>query len=268
MLKDRKIRVGITHGDVNGIGYEVIMKTLADERIVELCTPVVFGSTRLFSYYEEKVTAEGFVYNSINNLDEIQDGSVNVYNVLRNEIVVEPGCDSKISGEAALLSLQAAVEAIKAGYVDVLVTAPINKHAMQSTDKFDFAGHTEYLEHELGDQDHHSLMILFNENIRVALVTTHVPISEVSQLITRDRVYDYLVRFNKSLKDDFGIDCPKIAVLSLNPHGGEQGAIGKEEIEQIKPAIEKGFTENIFAFGPMPLMDFSERDVMVNLTGC
>jgi len=250
MSKDSKIRVAITQGDINGIGTEVIMKALADERICEFCTPVVFGSSRLFSYYRDRVTVENFMYNRINDTAEIRDGAVNILNVVQEEIPVQPGCETEASGRASLRFLQSAVEALKAGEVDVLVTAPICKHAMQLTGEFPYAGHTEYLEAELTEEKGHALMILYSSDMRVALVTTHVPLSDVPALITEERVYDYISRFNASLKQDFGIDCPQIAVLSLNPHASDGGMIGVEEKSAILPAIQKAFAEGVFAFGP------------------
>ena len=245
----QSIKVGITHGDINGISYEVVMKALSDERITELCTPVLFSTAKLASYFRKTSTAEGFEYHLIPDASSAKEGKINLVNVSDEEFKVEPGKVTAESGRAAFLSLHAATEALKAGDIDILVTAPINKDAMQS-DEFRFPGHTEYLESELGEEGDRALMILFNDVMRVALVTVHVPLSEVASRITKDAVLGKIRAFAGSLRQDFGIDGPKIAVLALNPHAGDGGLLGTEEKEFISPAVEEAFAEGIFAFGP------------------
>lgn len=242
------VRVGITHGDINGIGYEVIMKALADERMMELCTPVIFGSAKLVAYYKNIIDAEGFNYTQIRSLDEIEDGDCNFYNISDEEFKVDLGQPTEISAKAAMMSLEKAVAALKDGFIDVLVTAPINKKVMQSAG-FDFPGHTEYLENEYGN-GYKAMMLLFNDDVRVALVTTHLPLKDVPAAITKDIVMEKIRNLYNTLRKDFTFDCPKIAVLSLNPHCGDDGLLGTEENEIIKPAIEESYAHKIMAFGP------------------
>lgn len=243
------VKVGITHGDINGISYEIILKALGDERITELCTPVLFGSQKIIAFYKKLLGIDSFEYKTVTSAAFAAEGRVNLVNVTGEEFKIEPGVLSKESGRASLLSLRKGVEALKRGEIDVLVTAPINKDAIQGDD-FNFPGHTEYLESELGGDDDKALMILFSDVMRVALVTTHLPIADVASHITKEAVADKIRAFNASLKKDFGIDGPKIAVLSLNPHAGDGGLLGTEEQTQIEPAIAETFNEGIFAFGP------------------
>lgn len=247
---NRPIRVGITHGDINGISHEVMIKALCVEGMTDLCTPVIFGSAKLFSYFKRQLGVEEFNINQIHEASQARNGHINLVNISDEEFKVEPGKATAESGRAALLSLQAAVDALKEGSIDVLVTAPINKDTIQS-DEFHFPGHTEYLEEELGEEgEDKALMILFNDLMRVALVTTHLPLSRVSEEISKEKVAEKIRLFNSVLKRDFGIDGPKIAVLSLNPHAGDNGLLGNEEEESIRPAIEETFEEGIFVFGP------------------
>lgn len=244
----KKIKVGITHGDPNGIGYEVILKTLSDQRITELCTPIVYGSAKIASYYRKGMELPQLQMNTIANATQAKDGDVNIINVVGEDFKIEPGVASKSAGEAAFAALERAVTDLRGGDIDVLVTAPINKETIQS-DTFTFPGHTEYLQSSLGDGKE-ALMILANERLRIALVTTHLPISKIADAITKDAVIGKLRIFNDSLKRDFNIDNPRIAVLSLNPHAGDNGLLGSEESEVIAPAIEQAHEEKIFAFGP------------------
>ena len=244
----RPIRVGITHGDINGIGCEVIIKALGHEGITELCTPVIFSSTRLFSFYRKQLGINDFYYRQIASAANTADGEINVVNITNDELHPQPGQPSPEAGAAALLSLSKAIEALQAGDIDVLVTAPIDKHTIQSDD-FHFAGHTEYLQEKAGEGAR-SLMILFDERVRVALATTHLPLAEVPAAITREGIMTTVKDFASSLKADFGFERPKIALLSLNPHCGDGGVLGKEEQETIIPAIEALEEEGILAFGP------------------
>lgn len=248
MEKDKKIRVGITHGDINGIGYEVILKSLEDNRLLEMCTPVIYGSAKIAALYRKAAEMPAVPLNQIASASEARDGANNIINVIGEEVKVEPGQSTEAAGEAAFIALERAVTDLRRGEIDVLVTAPINKHNIQSA-TFTFPGHTEYLESSIGDGAK-ALMILCNDIMRVALVTTHCPLSQVAGKITTDAIIEKLTIFNRSLIRDFGIVAPRIAVLSLNPHAGDSGLLGQEENEIIIPAIEKARTEKILCFGP------------------
>lgn len=244
-----RLRVGITHGDFNGVGYEVILKMLDDARILELCTPIIYGSAKIAAFYRKSLELAGpWQPVQINSAAEASADAVNIINVIGQEAHITPGEASKEAGEAAFIALERAVEDLKNGHIDVLLTAPINKSTIQS-DTFRFPGHTEYLAASAAD-DSQPLMILFNENIRVALVTTHLPIAKVPEAITTENIVEKLALFNKSLTTDFAVVKPRIAVLALNPHAGEDGLLGKEENEIIAPAIEKARQMKIHAFGP------------------
>ena len=245
-----KIRLAITQGDTNGIGYELILKTLADSVISEICTPVVYGSSKVAAYYRKMLELEPVQLNSVTDATDIRYGCNNIVEVLNTEIKIEPGVESKEAGAAALAALRMAVDDLKAGKIDALVTAPINKNAIQTED-FHFAGHTEFLEKELGnDTDSKSLMILFSDNLRVALVTTHLPIKDVPAHITKEAIVEKLTILDHSLRKDFAIDGPRIAVLALNPHAGENGLLGTEEKDIITPAINEAYEKKIYCFGP------------------
>lgn len=244
-----RLRVGITHGDFNGVGYEVILKMLDDARILELCTPIIYGSAKIAAFYRKSLELAGpWQPVQINSAGDASADAVNIINVIGQEAHITPGEASKEAGEAAFIALERAVEDLKNGHIDVLLTAPINKSTIQS-DTFRFPGHTEYLAASAADGSQ-PLMILFNENIRVALVTTHLPIAKVPEAITTENIVEKLALFNKSLTTDFAVVKPRIAVLALNPHAGEEGLLGKEEKEIIAPAIEKARQMKIHAFGP------------------
>lgn len=245
----RPIRVGITHGDTNSISYEVILKTFANEMLPEICTPVLFGSSRLAAYYRKNLGIEMSQMHAARDLNDIRDGHCNIINITQDEIKVEPGVPTEESGAAALLSLEQAVEALKSGAIDVLVTAPINKKNIQSDD-FHFPGHTEYLQDRLGEDGDKALMLLFNDEMRVALVTTHLPLREVADAITKERVAETILALNQTLRRDFAIERPRIAVLSLNPHVGDDGLLGSEEKEVIIPAMEEMSEQRVLTFGP------------------
>ena len=245
---ERKLRIGITHGDINGVSYEIILKTLADPHIVEICTPVVYGASKVAAYHRKALDLPAFNFNMITSGEHCVDGKVNMINCFEEELKVELAKATPQAGEAALLALEAATADLQAGFLDAIVTAPINKHTIQS-DKFDFPGHTEYFETKTGE-GRKSLMILLNERIRVALVTTHVPIAKVPSLITREAILEKLAIFDRSLHEDFRIQKPRIAVLSLNPHAGENGLIGDEEQNIIIPALEEAGRQGILCFGP------------------
>ena len=248
MANNRKLRVGITHGDTNGIGYEVIIKALSDPAITDLCTPVVYGSAKVMAYHRKALDLAPIQMVTIRIADNIKDGTVNLFDTVTEEVKVELGQPGKQAGHAAFLSLEAAINDLKRGKIDVLVTAPINKENIQS-DRFHFPGHTEYLQASLGE-GMQALMMLCSENLRVALVTTHLPMTQVPQAITHEGIIACLNVFNTSLKRDFGIVRPRIAVMALNPHAGENGLLGNEEKTVIGPAIQAANEQGILCFGP------------------
>lgn len=246
---NRKPRIGITHGDPNGIGYEVILKTLEDNRILELCTPIVYGSAKIAAFYRKALGMGQIPFVQIPNAEHAKDEQNNIINVIGEDYKVEPGTSTSAAGQAALAALDRAVDDLKSGYIDILVTGPINKHNIHS-DEFSFPGHTEYLQARLGADDSHALMILFNDVMRVALATIHVPVTKIADGLTLDSIVDKITDFNQSLRRDFSIQRPRIAVLALNPHAGEEGLIGSEEKDIIIPAIEEARKKKIECFGP------------------
>jgi len=248
MSSNKKIRVGITQGDTNGIGLEVVLKTLATPEFTELCTPIVYSSNKIISYHRKANDLPYFQTNNIRYARDAREGNVNVLDLGGEEVKIELGEPSKQAGQAAFRSLEAAVSDLKNGQIDVLVTAPINKDNIQS-EQFTFPGHTEYLEASLGTGEK-ALMIMCAEQLKVALVTIHKPIAEVPKFITKESVLSTIMRFNSSLKRDFAIQGPRIAVLALNPHAGENGLLGKEEQEVIIPAIQEANDKKVLCFGP------------------
>lgn len=243
------IKVGITHGDINGIGYEVILKTFGDLRIAELCIPVIYGSTKVAAYHRKALDLPPVNFNLIQSAQDAELDKINMINCIPDDIKVELGKSTKSAGDASLRALERATADLADGLIDVLVTAPINKDNIQQ-DAFHFPGHTEYLEEKFGAKGHKSLMILAKDNLRVALVTGHLPLSKVPEAITKDKIKDTLYIFNDSLKRDFNIDKPRIAVLSLNPHSGENGLLGTEENDIIIPALKEAEDDGLLCFGP------------------
>lgn len=243
-----KIKVGITHGDPNGIGYEVILKTFADPTMLELCTPIIYGSPKIASYHRKGMELQTN-FTAINNAEDAREGALNIILCTADEVKIDLGQATAEAGEAALAALNRATEDWKKGRFDVLVTAPINKHSIQS-ESFHFPGHTEFIQDRIGHDEQQALMILLNDRIRVALVTTHLPIRQVSAAITEEAILQKLRLFHTSLKRDFGISNPRIAVLSLNPHAGEEGLLGSEEQEILLPAMQKASEDEITAYGP------------------
>lgn len=243
------IRVGISHGDFNGIGYEVIVKALGEEGMTDVCTPVIFGSPELLNHVRKQLQAENFHFVPIHDASEVQSGKINVVDVCEKGLEMTPGHPSKEAGEAAVAALKAACDALEAGDIDLLVTAPINKKTVYS-EEFPFPGHTEFLEKRLGEDEDKATMILFDDYIRVALVTTHLPLRDVPDAITKDAVKQTIVSLDSALRRDFRMDRPKIAVLSLNPHNGDNGLLGTEEIREIEPAVAECVSDGIMAFGP------------------
>lgn len=244
----RKLIVGITQGDGNGIGYEVIIKALADERMLDLCTPVIYGSSKIFGFYKKQIhNIEQINTNVIASAADVHPKRVNIVNCLPDNVFVEPGQATPESAKSAMTALAKAVEDIKAGHIDVLVTAPINKRAMAG-EGFGHTGHTEYLEKEFGVDE--VAMIMVCDNLKVGVVTGHVSLKEVPGMLTVDSILKKLRIMKTSLQRDFGIDAPKIAVLGLNPHCGDGGLLGDEESRIILPAVQAAVEEGIMAFGP------------------
>lgn len=242
-----KIKIGISIGDVNGIGLEVIIKTLMDTRIINYCTPIVYGHTKVASFHRKTMDINEFNFNVISGPDQAHEKRANMVNCWEEDVRIELGMATETGGKYALISLEKALDDLIAGKTDALVTAPINKHNIQS-ENFQFAGHTEYIQAKTNSPD--SLMFLVSEDIRVGVVTGHIPVKEVPEKISKEKILSKLALMNESLKKDFWIQKPKIAVLGLNPHAGDNGLIGKEELETIIPAIAEANTQGIFAFGP------------------
>ena len=244
----RKLVVGITQGDGNGISYEVIIKALADERMLDLCTPVIYGSSKIFGFYKKQIhNIEQKNTNVINSAKDVHQKRVNIVNCLPENVFVEPGQPTPESAKSAMTALERAVQDIKEGYIDVLVTAPINKRAMVG-EGFGYTGHTEYLEKEFGVEE--VAMIMVCDKLKVGVATGHIPLKDVPSVLTAEKIVSKLRLMKESLQRDFGIDAPKIAVLGLNPHCGDGGLLGDEEQQIILPAVQTANSEGIMAFGP------------------
>jgi 4-hydroxythreonine-4-phosphate dehydrogenase len=243
--KAENILVGISIGDLNGIGSEVVLKTFEDARMLELCTPVIFANVKMLSYLKKSFESTATLH-GIDKLEQIVPGKINVLNLWKESFNLEYGVSDDVVGKYAVKSFTEATKALKEGLVDVLVTAPINKHNIQS-DEFKFPGHTDYLNQELeGD----ALMLMVSDNLRVGLLTDHVPVTEVAKHITEELIIRKIKTVKQSLVQDFKIGKPKIAVLGLNPHCGDNGVIGKEDDQIIRPTLKKMFEQGTFVFGP------------------
>ncbi|MEZ4721447.1 MAG: 4-hydroxythreonine-4-phosphate dehydrogenase PdxA [Flavobacteriales bacterium] len=249
MSKHKKIRVGITSGDVNGIGLEVTLKALSDARVYEHCVPVIYASKKCVNFQMKTLGLEGLHFHTAADIDKIDFNKINVLDIWKSEPYIEFGQVTKDAGQCAFESLETAVKDIASNKIDVIVTAPINKANIQS-ESFQFPGHTEYLANYANEEN--PLMILFHDNLRVALVSGHIPLKEIASSLSRDKILNKLRAFSKSLMQDFGINRPRIAVLGLNPHSGDNGLLGDEESITIRPAIETAIAEGILAFGPYP----------------
>lgn len=247
------LKVGITQGDINGIGYEIIIKTLANPRMLEICTPVVYGSSKVASYHKKTMDFPDFNFNLVKNADQAVAKRANIVNVIDKEIKIDLGESTEVGGQLSLMSLEAAVHDLKHDMINILVTAPINKKNIQSPN-FHFPGHTEYLAQKFDSKD--VLMLMVSDTMRVGVITGHIPLSKVSETITQELILQKVRLFNHSLKRDFGIRAPRIAILGLNPHSGDNGVIGDEEMKTIIPAIQKAKEENILTFGPYPADGF------------
>lgn len=247
------IKVGITIGDLNGVGPEIIVKALHDNRILTDIVPVVYGSNKVIAHYKKQLNLQEFNYLSCKSAADINPKKVNIINVWQEEVQMEPGVSNADGGKYALLSLEAATRDLADGKIDVLVTAPFSKENVAKAG-FNFPGHTEYLAEMSGAKE--ALMVLVSGNLRVALVTTHIPIKEISSKLQKDLIVSKIEAFEQSLKKDFGLIRPRIAVFGLNPHAGENGKIGEEEQQTIIPAIQAAKNKGILAFGPYPADGF------------
>lgn len=243
------IKVGITHGDVNGVGYEILLKTFSDARILELFHPIVYGSSKSASYHRKALNSEAPNFHIISKVEDSQEGKVDLVNCVKEEIKIELGSASAEAGESAYTALDVASRDLANGKIDLLVTLPINKDSIQN-DQFKFPGHTEFLEERFATNGEKALMIMATESMRVALVTAHVPLSEVPSKLSKELIMEKLKTLDHSLKRDFRIENPRIAVLGLNPHAGENGLLGKEESEIIAPAVKEAQDQWILCAGP------------------
>ncbi|MEI7471891.1 MAG: 4-hydroxythreonine-4-phosphate dehydrogenase PdxA [Chitinophagaceae bacterium] len=257
MTPQQKPVIGFTCGDINGIGIELLIKTLGDNRLLELCTPVIFANNKVINFYRKSVPEINFNYMSIKELSKVNHKQINIFNCWEEEVAIVPGTLSEIGGKYAVSSLLTAATALKEGKIDALVTAPIHKKNTQSNE-FNFTGHTPYFKNLYGVNE--VLMLMVAENMKVGLVTEHIPVAELGPQITKEKIISKLQLLNQSLKKDFGINKPRIAVLGLNPHAGDEGLIGKEEEEIINPAIKEAKQQkDIFCFGPYPADAFFAR---------
>jgi 4-phospho-D-threonate 3-dehydrogenase / 4-phospho-D-erythronate 3-dehydrogenase len=248
----KKYKIGITVGDINGIGLEVILKTLSNKKILDFCIPIIYGSSKIVSFHKNIVDNE-IQFSPINNVSQAENGRINVLNIWQDTVQITMGELNENGGKYALLSIQAAVKDLKNGVIDGIVTAPIHKKAMEMAG-FKHTGHTEYLTEEFGAKE--SLMLMVSEDLRIGLVTNHLPLGEVAKAITKEKIIEKVKIFSKTLIEDFGIEKPLIAVLGLNPHAGDGGVIGKEELSIIRPAVEACKALGINTYGPYPADGF------------
>ena len=247
--------IGFTCGDLNGIGIELIIKSLSDARLLDICTPVIFAGNKSLNFYRKGLPDYNFNYSNVRELTRLNPKQVNVFNCWEEEVVIIPGQLNETGGKYALISLQQATQALKDGLIQGLVTAPIHKKNIQS-EAFNYSGHTPYLKAMFGVND--VVMLMVAENMRIGLVTEHIPVTEIAKHITRETILSKLKIMNSSLQKDFGVDKPKIAVLGLNPHAGDEGLIGNEEETIIKPAIKEA-KHNMMVFGPYSADAFFAR---------
>ncbi len=248
--ESHKIKLAITHGDINGIGYEVILKTFSDLRMFEHCTPILYGSTKVASYHKKLLTQQHqeLNFSAIHDASQAMEKKFNVINLVPDEIKIDIGKSTEVAGKLSRMALDKACEDLKNGSVDVLVTAPINKKNIQSSD-FDFPGHTEYLSNKFNGK---SLMMMVCDRIRIGIVTNHLALHEVPAAITKELLLEKISIMHDSLKRDFGIPMPKIAVLALDPHAGDNGVIGSQDLEVVKPAIDEAYEGGTLVYGPYP----------------
>lgn len=250
-------RIGITQGDINGIGYEVILKVLADTRILESFVPIVYGQSKVFSYYKKNFGMEEMSYTVIRDASQAQPRRINIINHTDEELKVEPGFSTAIAGKASFAALKLATNDLRNGLIDALVTAPVNKANMQS-EQFKFKGQTDYIKSFFPDNEYITLLV--NHQMRIGFVTNHIPLKDVPSAITKDLIIKKITLINKSLISDFRIEAPKIAVLGLNPHASDGNIMGTEERDIIQPAIEVAKDQGVMAFGPFPADGFFGSD--------
>ena len=254
MSKRKKVlKIGITIGDIHGIGPELIIKAFSDQRLRELCTPIVYGSTRVLNFYRKTLDVEKFSYNVIQNPSQAHNRKLSVIDCVRNVDRIDPGKPDPSAGRAAFEALEAAVADLKSGEISALLTNPIDKSTIQNQD-FQFPGHTEYLASAFDKQE--SLMLMISNQLRMGVVTGHIPLQKVSAALSKEKIYQKIKILHRSLQKDFNISNPRIAVLGLNPHAGDNGLLGKEDHEVIRPAVKKASDEKMFVFGPYPADGF------------
>ncbi len=252
-VKTNKPIIGITIGDINGVGPEVIIKALSDSRMLNHVTPVVFGSTKVLSFYRKMLKFDDFQYSHLKSLDDLNPRKINVVNCWQDMVEIKVGQVTSEAGNCAYLALREGMNYLKEDKIDALVTAPINKKNIQRDD-FKFVGHTDFITEELGV--HENLMLMVNDKLRIGVVTAHLPIFEVSEHLTQEIIEQKLNIIIKTLKKDFGIEKPKVALLGLNPHAGEDGLLGREESEIIEPVVTKYKNKGDLVFGPFPADGF------------
>jgi len=251
---ENRIAVGITHGDINSISYEVIIKACLDQRITELFVPIVYGTSKAASYHRKMLNIPDFSFNIIRSADQASPKKANLVNLSDKEVKIEMGESTVAAGEMALLSINAAVEDLKKGLIDVMVTAPVNKHNVQESMQQAFTGHTGYLAEKFGVSSY--LMLMVGENVRIGVITEHIPLDQVAKTITQTLILDKIRILEDSLRKDFDIRKPRIAILGLNPHAGDDGLIGNQEKEVIIPAIKSAQQKGQLVFGPYPADGF------------
>ncbi|MFD2967615.1 4-hydroxythreonine-4-phosphate dehydrogenase PdxA [Sphingobacterium bambusae] len=259
-----KLKIGISIGDVNGIGLEVIIKSLMDNRVLEYFTPIVYGNTKVASFHRKAIGIQDFSFNVINSAEQANPKRANMINCWQEDVKITLGEQNEIGGKYAFLSLEKAVDDLRAGIIDALVTAPINKHNIQQ-EGFNFPGHTEFLQAKTEAKD--VLMFMVADELRIGVVTGHIPVKDIAGSISKEAIVQKLKMMNDSLRKDFWIQKPKIAVLGLNPHAGDNGLIGTEDEEIIKPAIQQAAEEGVFCFGPYPADGFFAGDTYTKFDG-
>tara|TARA_B100001093_G_scaffold510950_1_gene577847 strand:- start:2403 stop:3470 length:1068 start_codon:yes stop_codon:yes gene_type:complete len=257
-LKSKKIRLGISVGDLNGVGLEIILNTFSDNRIFDMCTPILYASSDYVLDYQSQVGLKKISFNVVKNQTNISLNKLNLVNCWSENIDLNIGLETSVGGEFALKSLSAAVDALRNEYIDTLVTAPINKHNIQSGD-FNFPGHTEYLANQFSGGE--ALMFMVADSLRIGVVTGHIPISAVASAISEEKITDKLNQMYHSLRKDFNIRQPRIAVLGLNPHNGDKGVIGVEDDKIIKPAVQKSFESGKMIYGPYSADSFFASNI-------
>ncbi|MBO6117823.1 MAG: 4-hydroxythreonine-4-phosphate dehydrogenase PdxA [Bacteroidales bacterium] len=258
------VKIGISQGDINGIGYEVMLKCFSDTRMTDCCTPVLYGSSKILSYHKKLINANDFTFVNIRHAEQAEPHKFNVLNIIQEEVKIDIGQPTEIGGKLAAASLDRTCQELMAGKIDAIVTNPINKKNIQS-ETFNFPGHTEYLTRKFRAEE--SLMIMTCRNIHIGIMTNHLALRDVPKVVTQDLIIRKLRVMDKSLKRDFGIRMPKIAVLALNPHAGDHGLIGSEDDTIVAPAIKQAFDEGILAFGPYPSDGFFGNGSMNDFDG-